>query len=120
MPLSAAYSMQRAKLFVSATKVSQMRIGTSRQRGQRPSDESRLFASATASEARPLPWLPAELYELASNGLLSSSKKSQPAMSSTKPLPSSSTPSEKWTSTSSPSSLAGLPWAPSLGSTMPA
>src|SRR5882724_857958 len=109
--------MQSAKLLLSATKVSQMRIGATRQRGQRPSEELRLLASATASEARPLPCPPAELYELASKGLLSSSKKSQPAMSSTKPLPSSSTPSEKWTSTSSPSSFVGSPCAPSLGAT---
>src|SRR2546422_6623888 len=75
-----------------------MRIGTSRHWGQRPIPARPLLPSARASEARPLPWLFAELYELASKGLLSSSKKSQPAMSSTKPLPSSSTPSEKWRS----------------------
>ena len=53
--------MQSAKLLGSATKVSQMRIGTRRQRGQRPIPARPLFPSASASEERPLPWFPAEL-----------------------------------------------------------
>src|SRR5947208_5037510 len=120
MPLSAAERRQSAKVLLSTTKVSQTRIGTRRHWGQRPIPERRLLPSATASEARPLPWLFAELYELASKGLLSSSKKSQPAMSSTKPLPSSSVPSEKKAIRSSASSLVGSPCAPVLGGTIPA
>jgi hypothetical protein len=53
------------------------------QRGQVPSWPLPSFPRRAASFARPVPWFAAEEYDEASCASLSSSKKSQPAMSST-------------------------------------
>src|SRR5687767_5917902 len=78
MSLSAAYTTASANRFVSTTNVSHTRIGTNWQLGQMLASRSPLFVSPAADFARSEPW-PDALQQLeASNGSLSSSKKSQP------------------------------------------
>ena len=72
--------------------------------GQAPSSPP-LLASAVESRDSPVPWP----YWTSSYGSLSSSMKSQPTMSSTKPLPSASVPSLNAISTSCGSSMSAGP-----------
>src|SRR3954454_23218164 len=102
-PLSTAYSTACAKSLSSAMNESPTRSGIEVQFGHEPSSPP-LSASPVESRASPVPWP----YCTSSNGSLSSSRKSQPTMSSVKPLPSSSVPSVNAISTSCGSST-GLP-----------
>ena len=77
-----------AKRFESAMKESPTRMWITMQFGQEPMSPP-LSASPPESRASPVPWP----YWTSSNGSLSSSRKSQPTMSSTNPFESSSSPS---------------------------
>ena len=77
-PLSTAKTTPCAKLLESAMKLSPTRIGRTRQFGHVPRSPP-LSASAVESSASPVPCP----YDTSSNGSLSSSRKFQPAMSST-------------------------------------
>src|SRR4051812_25813533 len=107
--LSTAYSTACAKSLTSATNESPTRSGTNMQFGQvprlPPPFASLSSASAVESCASPVPWP----YCTSSKGSLSSSRKSQPTMSSTKPLASSSLPSLNAISTSCGSSMSAGP-----------
>src|SRR4051812_18922447 len=76
-PLSVAYMVARAKRFTSATNEVPTRSGSTVQLGQVPRS-SPLSASPPESLISPLPWP----YWTSSKASLSSSRKSQPAMSS--------------------------------------
>ena len=89
-PVSTANTTPWAKRLTSATKLSPTRTGMTMQFGHVPSAPP-LLASAVESSASPVPWPNCT----SSKGSLSLSKKSQPAMLSMYPSPSSSTPSEK-------------------------